>query len=274
MELNKFVAPDVVKPEGVYLSVLSQIENQVSLFEKITLQEMDAVQLQNRMDTKMIFHLNRLPFILDQLITDYRVFEINNYRLNPYQTLYFDTEDWKLYNLHHNEKTNRYKLRFRKYQSSDLIFFEVKYKNNKGRTIKERVKVQEFPDVIDGKAKELLEEISSSPCNLFVPKLWVNYTRITFVSKLNSERVTIDINLSFKNNSKQFMLYDLVIAEVKQGRASTGSSFLKIMKSQGVRPGSISKYCLGVSLIEDKVKKNNFKTKLLAVNKILNQLKD
>ena len=265
--LNQVTAQAPVK-------VLKQIEEQVLQFEKISLHEMDAVQLQNRMDTKLIFHIDRLPFILEGMKQHYQVFEIDHGRLNPYSTVYFDDDQWKLYLLHHNEKSNRFKLRFRTYLSSNLSFFEIKYKNNKGRTVKERIKVPEITGTIEGKAAELLAAISPVPASDFLPKLKVNYSRITFVSKEKNERVTIDINMVYSNREKELALNDLVIAEVKQGRASTGSPFLKIMKGQGIRPGSISKYCLGVLLLNPEVKQNNFKIKLISVNKIINKPSD
>jgi len=272
-QYNGFVSPEMVQPAERYVKAFAQVEAQLNQFGKITLQEMEAVEFQNRMDTKLIFHLDRLPMILAGMKENYQVFEINKYRLNPYQTLYFDTEDLALYLLHHNGKTNRYKIRYRSYLSSDISFFEIKYKNNKGRTIKERIKVPEIATCIDGKASVLLEEITSAKPDQFRPELWVNYSRITFVNINKSERVTVDLALSFKNGTRETGLHDLVIAEVKQMRASAGSPFLKMMKEQGIRSGSISKYCLGTALLCD-VKKNNFKKNLMAVNKIINQVKD
>jgi len=267
---NNFVSAD---PGGQH-AIQSQTEEQLLQFQKITLQEMEAVQLQDRMDTKLVFHRDRLPFILARLKDDYLVFEINNCRLSPYQTLYFDDDRWKLYLMHHNEKMNRFKLRYRTYVNSDLSFFEVKYKNNKGRTQKERIKVPCVSNEIDESAAKLMKEITNLEPAGFFPKLWVNYSRITFVSKLKTERVTVDLHLCYKNNDSRIALDDLVIAEVKQGRASSGSPFLRLMKEQGIRAGAISKYCLGVVMLHDNVKKNNFKIKMMTVNKILNTPKD
>ena len=40
------------------------------------------------------------------------------------------------------------------------------------------------------------------------------------------------------------------------------------MKKQGVREGSISKYCFGVVFLYNQIKNNNFKPNLLFINKI------
>lgn len=229
---------------------------------------MDAVQLQNRMDTKLIFPIDSLPSFLEQIKKDYLAFEINGVRLNPYRTLYFDDENWLLYLLHHNQKMNRFKLRYRTYLSSDLSFFEIKHKNNKNRTVKERIKVPGIEFSITENAGKLLHEITGFESSCFVPKLWVHYSRITLVSKSKDERVTLDVNLSYKNEEKEMQLPELIIAEVKQGRSSSNSPFLQLMKHHHIRPGSISKYCLGVALLQEGIKKNNFKMKLRAVEKI------
>jgi hypothetical protein len=271
MESNSnFISPEAKEPGNSQPYITGQIESILSEFQKISLQEMDAVQLQNRMDTKYMFHISKLPYILDRMKADYFVFEINNFRMSPYRTLYFDDEKWSLYLMHHNQKANRFKLRYRTYVSSDLSFFEVKYKNNKERTVKERIKVPEISYVIDGKAGELMREITDKAPEAYSPKIWVNYSRITFVSRQKTERVTIDINLSFIDNEKEFALNNLVIAEVKQGRATTGSSFLKILKELGIRSGSISKYCFGAALLHQDLKRNNFKAKLNTIEKLIN----
>src|SRR5690606_7937868 len=115
--------------------------------EPITLAEMDAVALQDRIDTKYVFGLSELCSILPQIIDQYRVFEINEKRISRYRTLYFDTHDFNIYLHHHNGQGSRYKVRARKYVDSDLSFFEVKHKNNRKRTIKSRMPI---PDVVPG----------------------------------------------------------------------------------------------------------------------------
>ena len=44
--------------------------------------------------------------------------------------------------MHQNKKLNRYKIRQREYLISDISFFEIKFKSNKGRTIKKRIKTK------------------------------------------------------------------------------------------------------------------------------------
>lgn len=230
---------------------------------------MDSVKLMDRTDTKYVFTATDLPFFLNQLKGDYRVLEVNNNRISKYESLYFDTHNFDLYFAHHRGRTNRFKIRFRKYVESDLNFFEVKFKNNKGRTIKDRVKQKQIDGSITDNAEALLNEKTPIHSSNLEAKLWVNYSRITLVNKHSPERVTIDLNLNFKNKEQDKTIHNLVIAEVKQDKALT-SAFIKLMKKYHIREGSISKYCYGVISLFDKIKHNNFKPNLILLKKILN----
>jgi hypothetical protein len=238
-------------------------------FQPISLKEMDKVALMNRVDTKFVFALEQLPLILKQIQNDYRILDINNVRVNKYESLYFDTKNLDLYYNHHRGKLNRYKIRFRKYVESNLLFFEVKFKTSKKRTIKNRIKQIEIDEIIKGTAEELMLKKTNLISAELEPKIWINYSRITFVSKNTLERVTIDLNLSFKNDVQEKTIDNLVIAEVKQGKFHL-SPFINIMKKYHIRQKSISKYCYGIVTLYNSIKHNNFKPKLILIKKILN----
>jgi hypothetical protein len=237
-------------------------------FAPITLKEMDNVKLMDRTDTKYVFRLDNLPEFLEQVKEDYRILDVNGHRISRYESLYFDTKNFDLYMSHHRGKPNRYKIRCRKYVESELHFFEVKFKNNKGRTIKDRVKQAEINGLIKDNAETLLKEKTPLMAEHLEAKLWVNYSRITLVNKHSPERVTIDVDLTFKNKDIDKTIHNLVIAEVKQDKALV-SSFIKLMKKYHIREGSISKYCFGVISLFNKIKHNNFKPKLITLNKTI-----
>ncbi len=189
---------------------MEDLKNRLLGFTPITLEEMDNVKLMNRTDTKYVFKFSQLPILLDQLKNEYHILDINGKRISRYESLYFDTKEFDLYHCHRRGKLNRYKIRFRKYVESGGIYFEVKFKNNKSRTIKDRVKQKQIDDSITGKAEILLKEKTPMlPIDLEA-KLWVKYSRITLVNKNSPERVTIDIDLNFKNNDQEKIIHDLV----------------------------------------------------------------
>lgn len=236
-------------------------------YDPITLAEMDGVKLMDRTDTKYTFNINKLSYVLTQAKPFYKVLDVEGNRISRYKTLYYDTTDFDLYNQHHSGKLNRYKIRHRTYVESKLGFLEVKYKNNKGRTVKTRIKEKNIPELDNGKAFEFLEKTLPFNPQTLIPKLWINYSRITLVNKTSAERLTLDLFLEFeKDNQKQMMDY-LVIAEVKQD-SKTPSPFIQIMKDEHIREGSISKYCFGVASVFNNIKKNNFKSKILNIKKL------
>ena len=80
----------------------------------------------NRTDIKFVFAESELPFFLEQLKTDYRVLDVEGFRMSRYESLYFDTENFDLFHHHQRGKANRHKIRYRRYVESDLNFFEIK----------------------------------------------------------------------------------------------------------------------------------------------------
>lgn len=237
-------------------------------FDRITLEEMDGVKLMDRTDTKFSFHESQLNYILETVSDRYFALEIKEKRMAAYHTLYYDTTNLDLYTRHHNGLLNRYKIRHRTYVDSDLGFLEVKFKNNKGRTIKTRIKKKDVPFVFENEAEQFLEKELPFEPRVLVPTVWVNYSRITLVSKTSPERLTIDTGLEFIKEGKTTKMSNLVIAEVKQDKKQV-SHFIRLMKELHIREGGISKYCLAIVNTEDKVKKNSFKPKLITLQKIL-----
>ena len=94
------------------------------------------------------------------------------------------------------------------------------------------------------------------------------YNRFTLVDLNMTERVTVDFNLSFNGNKKQAKLNELVIIEVKQNVINRHSMIFQILRSLSVKPATISKYCLGISMVNQDVKINNFKKTIIMINKL------
>ena len=239
-----------------------------SQFAPISLEEMDSVKLMDRTDTKFTFNISQLEQILNDVKDDYKVLEVEGKFISRYKTLYFDTEKLDLYLRHHSGQLNRYKIRHRTYVESNLGYLEVKFKNNKGRTIKNRIKNLDVPKNWFGKNQVFLNNMLPFEPSVLVPTIWVNYSRLTLVNKTSAERLTIDLDLEFVKDGKTVNLSNLVIAEVKQEKRKA-SPILSVLKKYHIREGSISKYCMGIAMTTDNIKKNNFKQKLLNLKHIL-----
>ena len=240
---------------------------ELNKFETITLSEMDDVKLMSRTDTKFVFNFSRLPEFLEKLSQFYRVLSIDGNLIHDYKSLYFDTEDRKFYIEHHNRRVNRNKIRFREYVGSGLTFLEIKLKNNKGKTIKKRIKVNSISEEITEQQQKYIDKIVGYPIEVSA-KQWINFSRVTFVHKTQKERLTMDVNLTFNNKKDEGDLKNIVIAEVKQERMSRSSDFMRIAKEMSILPMRLSKYCISSMQLWPQLKQNRFKEKQLFINKL------
>jgi hypothetical protein len=248
---------------------LQEIADILSKFSPIAIAQMDEVKLLNRTDTKYILSVEQLEKILPQLTKDYTCLEVANTRMSSYKTLYFDTPERTFYHHHHNEKPNRYKVRMRQYVESNLTFLEIKHKI-KGRTDKSRIKIDDFSLQFNPQQQLFVEKVLGNTTEL-KPILWNSFKRITLVNNTIKERLTIDVDLSFKlieDKDKSWRKATLVIAEVKQENINRQSTFMQLAKQIGARPSSISKYCLGTSVLVNSVKRNTFKPKILTIDNL------
>jgi len=256
---------------------MASLEESLGKFQPVSLSEMDKVKLMMRTETKYVFDATMLPEVLDELAGTYRVLEIEGVRRNPYNTVYFDTDNLKFYTEHHNGKLNRQKIRIRTYVNSDISFIEIKTKNNKGRMIKKRVEKEDATWNLSEKACEFIRKHVDIDTNSISVSLWNGYKRITLVDLKNKERVTIDLDLEFNDNDKKAQISEVIIAEVKQKKYNVNSFFIQKMRDLHIRPMRMSKYCIGAVLLKDWIKSNQFKdglkynkfkVKILTINKI------
>jgi len=236
----------------------------------ITLDEMSAVKLMNRIDTKYVVTENQLKEILLRIRDAYYAQEVEGNRLSPYYTMYYDTPELTMFIIHHNRHLVRDKVRVRTYVDSHLTFCEVKHKNNKGRTKKKRIVVEPIPNILDNpEAVAFLAEKQPYEVDSLKPHLATIFDRFTLVNYQKTERVTIDCNLHFENarTGTTASLSPLAIMELKQdGRAQ---SLLKdVLSDMRIRPFKLSKYCIGTCLTRPEVKQNRFKKKLRKLDKI------
>ncbi|WP_396603344.1 polyphosphate polymerase domain-containing protein [Algibacter sp. R77976] len=244
------------------------IPNIVERLASISLKEMEGVSLMKRTDTKFVIQENQLISVLEAIKDQYKVLEINNDRIMTYSSLYFDTASCKFYNDHHNGKVNRTKIRMRKYVESDACFLEIKQKDGKGNTNKSRVAIKDFETSLSEESLDFINKTTEESFDL-KPIIWNKFNRITLVNKFAKERLTIDLNLSFKNEKAKKSYDNLVIVEVKQERSDRTSAVIKSLKSNGITPYRISKYCIGMMSLYKNLKYNNFKIKQLKINSII-----
>lgn len=251
---------------------VTQIENLIQSFDPIALTDLDKVKLLDRQDTKYTIHIKLLNTILQKVKPYYFALNISSKQLMEYETLYFDTPNFEMYTKHHNGQLNRYKVRYRRYVDSNQSFLEIKFKNNKKRTIKTRLfDTTNYPN-ISAAGAEFIKENTPFEAPQLAPNVWVLYKRMTLVSKDLTERVTIDIDLVFKDYdqaNKNTYWDNIAIIEIKQDRTSRTSKMLQLLRNEKIPAVGISKYCIGTVFTKNEVKKNAFKPNLILIEKLL-----
>jgi hypothetical protein len=246
------------------------VQDVLDTFQPITLPEMERVKLMDRTDTKFVFPVSKLPTLLREVRDSYSSLVVAGTRLSKYETLYYDTADLDLYHLHHAGRSSRFKVRSRRYVESDLCFFEVKYRNNKGRTIKNRIRTPGIENHISENPAKLLGELTKLDPDKLKGTIWVHYYRATLVSKHTAERLTLDLGLSYRTAHNSIDFGKMVIAEVKREKANSASPVISVLADRRIRAGSISKYCLGLISTHHGLRKNNFMEQIRHFQRILN----
>lgn len=252
-----------------------KVDSILARMTPITLPQMKEIHLMDRLDFKFVAPVSALPELLEEMESNFMVQEANDKRIAPYATQYFDTSDMGFYVMHQNGKLNRQKIRIRSYVDSDTSFLEVKNKSNKGRTTKLRIpsRVRRVDSMEElSEKRNFLASHSVFDVNSLVPVLENSFHRITLVNNKKTERITIDINLSFFNvkTCKKEHLNSFMILELKQN-GLTHSHFRDILSKMRIKQSAFSKYCTGIMLTDADAKHNRFKKRLVTLNKLLNQ---
>lgn len=248
------------------------IKQALQLFEAIDLDELKAkAELMERLDNKYVLDEKNILEFLAEAKKTFLILDINGVRRFSYMSQYFDTVECKTFLDHNQGKRKRIKIRHREYVDSGKNYLEVKLKGRRQITKKFRVDVK--PDKIlncgvlsedlQGFCKDILcSNGYSDDFEYCHPSIAVGYERITLVSIVGEERITIDNKIRFLNagqpESESVSLNDQRwIVEVK---SSTGRSHMdRWMLKKGWRSIALcSKYCMGLNLMRYKNVNNRF----------------
>ena len=240
-------------------------------FNPISLDEMSSIRLMNRIDSKYLANEEQLKQLLLMAQGEYMVQAINGVRQSEYSTQYLDDRYNTMYLNHHNGRLTRQKVRIRTYVDTGDNFFEIKLKNNHGRTKKKRIHLTGTDTYIQDGAAQFLEEhaMLSIPLCDMMPKVSNRFKRITLVNNAKTERLTIDRKLSFHNNETDAdrNMDNLVVIEVKRD-GNTYSPIQDLLREVRIFPSGFSKYCIGMALTTPGIKRNMFNEKIRNIGKI------
>lgn len=251
--------------------MLTDISQIIDGFDTISFDEMSSIRLMNRIDTKYLANEDQLRKLLGLARGEYMVQSLNGIRQSAYQTQYLDDRFNTMYLNHHNGRLTRQKVRIRTYVDTHDNFFEVKLKNNHGRTKKKRIHLTGPDTFVSEGAAEFLEQNGILPIPLadLTPKVANRFKRITLVNNARTERLTIDRELFFHNAESGLdrSMDNLVVIEVKRD----GNSFSPIqdlLRELRIFPSGFSKYCIGMALTTPGIKRNMFNERIRKIEKL------
>lgn len=237
-----------------------------SQFTSISLDEADKWSLLDRVDKKYILHESQLDGLLEKLFPDYFILQIGQQSILPYQTLYYDTEDFDMYHAHHNRKLNRYKIRIRTYLATGEKYLEIKFRSNKGRSEKTRIISENITQLKEGLPDDFIQKHTIYRAGELNPKLETSFYRTTLFHKVHHERVTIDREITFRKGDERKSIPGLVVLETKTPRHENSSLLINLLKETKILQMRMSKYCTGINLLYPHLKSNRFKERLNRLN--------
>lgn len=228
----------------------------------ITLDELvDHAALLSRVDRKYVVPVSAVPALLGAVPGSTRVLEIDGARDFGYRSTYLDDPDRTSYLLAGRRRRRRFKVRTRAYLDSDTCWLEVKTRSARDLTVKQRISHHDAelaPLTSEGLrfVDECLEQArvtdaTGISAGDLAPVLVTSYRRSTLFLPESTSRVTIDTALGWTSLNGAGLDLDrpgLAIVETKTG--STPSAVDRLLWSHGHRPAQVSKYGVGMAVLE------------------------
>ncbi|MFT4705262.1 MAG: hypothetical protein ACI81R_002970 [Bradymonadia bacterium] len=217
-------------------------------FEVCSSELLEARALQKRVDSKYMFSLHKLPALLETLSESFHIVLSDGKHSATYETLYYDTPDRALFDAHRRGRRPRHKVRVRHYAERNLCFLETKTKDRYSVTTKHRyTRDARAFDLNDADRVQVIDAIGD--VGELVPAVWLDFRRVTLVGVNHLERMTFDLGVSMRADDKEAAFPDVCIAELKQARFASQSPGVQALRAFGIRPGSMSKYCIAASTL-------------------------
>lgn len=233
--------------------------NGLERFEPISLTDLIAVApLQTRVDRKYLVTPAQLDGLIADVPPEARILDIDGRRAFAYETVYFDTAERVSYLGAAYWRPARFKVRTRTYVDSNLCQLEVKVRDRRGRTVKHRIGHDPARRrELDRAAMGYLRQFGVVVPHLtqLSPVLTTNYPRTTFM--LEQTRMTVDHHVSCTApDGRRVVLDGVMVVETKSGLQP--SSFDRLLWAHGIRPRTISKFGVGLAVLEPGLPSNKW----------------
>lgn len=244
--------------------VVARVQEALSRFAGVSPALLASRALLQRVDRKYTLAARGVEPVLAGLCSSYGVLQAGSALAARYCTIYFDTEDLRLYHAHRRGRAERYKVRVRHHVDREASFVEVKHRNALGRSIKSVLPRPFGLSTLDEEAQRFIERHCPVAARELTARLWITFRRITLVGYELDERVTIDCNLEYGNGVASEGWPDAAIAEIKQGRRANHTPSVRALRGARVAECPISKYCVATTRLSG-ARGNAFKPALRAL---------
>ena len=227
-------------------------------------QVLSAAALQTRVDRKYLVPVEVAHALVGGLRSSHSVLRIEGRLATTYGSAYLDTPDRAALRAHAQGRRRRWKVRTRLYREDLLCRLEVKTDVG-GTTVKHALDVPAYlHGRLDDAGRTFVRDRFArhelrDDVDRLVPSATVDYARATLCDLAEGTRLTIDADLvarpavdvaqlSADGGPVVRLRPDHVLVETKGGlRPSTADA---VLLRHGVRPVSVSKYSLSLSLLE------------------------
>ena len=247
------------------------IGNSLLEFKSATMSLLASRALQKRIDTKFVFHQDRLSGLLGLLQYSYAIVQTQDMRIAKYKNLYFDTETYLFLREHHRDRRPRFKVRIRHHCDRSMSFAEVKKKSASDRTVKHRRAIPYEQEDLSGLEGFIKEHCSVVGGTQLKPSLRTDFNRITLVGMETYERITIDTQLQCSDDvtNASWGWSKGVIVEVKQERFSPRTPVMLALRSIKSTALSISKYCTAASHLLPNINMKLYRPKMRQIRNLV-----
>lgn len=231
--------------------------------------ELDEVlrtsELMTRVDRKYVVSAATMAALAASLGEEFAVLRIGRRRRFRYTSTYFDTPDLLTFRHHRQERRRRFKVRIRTYLDGGGRWLEVKLNGGRGTTGKHRIPYEggiEGPtppnvprtgpltaEAMAFVTYTLRTGLGLTPPAVLEPVLATDYHRVTLIDKASSARLTCDTGLVCRDGRHtRAARPDRVLLESKSATGMATAD--RLLRDMGIRPVSVSKYCLGVAVLK------------------------
>lgn len=222
----------------------------------VTLAELDAhAALLTRVDRKYVVPLAAADDLLRRLAAvpgGARVLDVDGRRVFAYRSVYLDTPDLLTYRQAARRRPRRFKVRTRSYLDADEHWLEVKVRDRRGRTVKERLP-RAAASTDDDVAVRFTREVLTRHQHVLPETLALQlvltttYRRVTVWLPGDGARLTLDTGLACRGAGGTAVLPGRAVVETKTAGASSTAD--RLLWAAGHRPVRISKYATAMAAL-------------------------